>query len=245
MTRHLLVLNGLAVFASVAYHASGWGFISLFWWTHRYEAVAVPNFAQMGSATYYGLRFLEQSVTFGLPAFLFVSGFFIAFAAGRDAVQLGWGKVGIRVKTLVIPYILWSIAIFAGRGLEGATDTSAGYFKQLIFGRAADPYYYIPLITQLYFLSPLVVGWVKRHWKAALVVAALIQLTIQLARYPVLLGWNVGEASWILRRARSWFFAFWSSCAVMPFARTRSSSRVATSSTRSSDTPSVAVTEMM
>jgi surface polysaccharide O-acyltransferase-like enzyme len=211
MIKQLLLLNGLAVIGAVVNHASGWGYTSLFWWTDRYEHVTVPNFSQMGTASYYALRVLEQLITFSLPAFLFVSGFFVAFAAGRDA-KLGWDKVGTRVKMLVIPYLLWSLAIFVGRSMEGSTDSAAGYAEQLLFGRAAIPYYYIPLITQLYLFSPFFVTRMKNHWKPVLITAALIQVVVQLARYPVLLGWDAPAAGWIWRHAPGWFFphmVFW------------------------------------
>ena len=212
MIRHLLLLNGLAVIGAVVNHALGWGFTSLFWWTDRYEAVAVPDFSQLGSPTYYALRGAEQLITFSLPAFLFVSGFFVAFAAGRGDRKLGWEKVSPRIRMLLIPYLVWSVAIFALRGVEGTTDTSVGYLEQLLFGRAAEPYYYVPLIIQMYVLSLLVVGWIKDYWKPVLVVAAIVQLVAQVARYPVLLGWDVPAAVWIANHTPGWFFphlVFW------------------------------------
>jgi surface polysaccharide O-acyltransferase-like enzyme len=211
MTRRLLVLNGIAVIGAVANHTVGWGFTSLFWWTDRYQAVTVPDFSQLGGSSYYALRALEQLVTFSLPAFLFVSGFFVAFAAGREAT-VGWGKLRGRLKTLLIPYLLWSLAIFAFRGLDGAADTPGGYAQQLLFGRAAIPYYYIPLITQLFLLSPLIVLGLKWHWRVVLLGAALLQAIVQLARYSVLLGRNDPIATWVWDHAPGWFFptmVFW------------------------------------
>lgn len=211
MTRRLLLLNGLAVIGAVVYHATGWGFTALFWWTDRYQPVAVPDFSQLGGPTYYGLRALEQLVTVSVPAFLFVSGYFVAFAVGREP-RLGWRKVSGRLRMLLIPYVVWSVAIFVARGFDGTTDTPVGYLEQLLFGQAAAPYYYIPLLTQLYLLSPLVVPRLRQHWKPWLVTAALLQLVVQLARYPVLLGWDVPPATWIVRHTGGWFFphmVFW------------------------------------
>jgi surface polysaccharide O-acyltransferase-like enzyme len=211
MTRRLLLLNGLAVICAVINHTVGWGYTSLFWWTDRYEAVTVPDFSQLGGVSYYGLRVLEQFVTFSLPAFLFVSGFFVAFAAGR-APSLGWDKVAGRVRMLLIPYVLWSLAIFIGRALEGTTDSPVGYVEQLLFGRAAIPYYYIPLLTQLFLLSPLIVRLVRVRPMAVLGAAGLLQLIVQVARYPVLLGKHVPAATWIWQHVPGWFFphmVFW------------------------------------
>jgi peptidoglycan/LPS O-acetylase OafA/YrhL len=102
--------------------------------------------------------------------------------------------------------------IFVGRGLEGTTDTSAGYLGQLLFGQAAEPFYYVPLIAQLYLLSPFLVRLLERHSKAVLLAAALVQLTVQFARYPVALGWDVPAATWAARHLPGWFFphmVFW------------------------------------
>ena len=76
MVRRLPLLNGLAALASVLYHSTSWGFVAMFWWTHRYLAVSVPNFDQLGSLSYYGLRVIEQLIAFAIAAFLFISGFF-------------------------------------------------------------------------------------------------------------------------------------------------------------------------
>jgi probable poly-beta-1,6-N-acetyl-D-glucosamine export protein len=211
MTRRLLLLNGLAVIAAVLNHTVGWGFTSLFWWTDRYDPVTVPDFSRLGSASYYGLRLVEQIVTVGVPAFLFVSGFFVAFAAGRSG-SMPWSRVGGRLRMLVIPYVLWSLAIFAGRALEGQADTAQGYVSQLLFGRAADPYYYVPLIAQLYLLAPVLVLVMRTHWRLVLGGLALVQLGIQAARYPVILGWDAAWAAWVWQHTPSWFFphmAFW------------------------------------
>jgi peptidoglycan/LPS O-acetylase OafA/YrhL len=205
------VLNGIAALGSVVYHASAWGFTSLFWWTDRYQHVSVPNFSQLGTPSYYMLRVFEQLIAFSLPAFLFVSGFFIAFAAGRGDSRLQWGKVGGRIKLLVIPYLVWSLLIFLGRGLEGNVDTSVGYVEQLLFGRAAEPFYYVPLIAQLYLISPLLVTGLRRYPTGVLGLAAIVQLTVQVAQYPALLGSDSPVIN-AIAHTPGWFFphmVFW------------------------------------
>ncbi|MFZ0427238.1 MAG: acyltransferase [Acidobacteriota bacterium] len=199
MVRRLLLLNGIAVLGAVINHSSGWGFTAMFWWTDRYLPGPTPNFSQLGSISYYGLRLLEQSIMFSIPAFLFVSGFFIAFATGRGQDRPGGKVVGSRIKSLLFPYLLWSLAIFGWRALEGTVDTPTGYFKQLLFGGAAAPYYYVPLLIQYLLLSFLLVPLIKHHGKLVLLIVGSIQVIVQLARYPVLLGWKVEAAAWIVR----------------------------------------------
>jgi peptidoglycan/LPS O-acetylase OafA/YrhL len=208
----LHLLTGLAVICVVVNHALGWSFTSLFWWTDRYAPVTVPDFSALGTPRYYALRVLEQLVTFPPSAFIFVSGFFVAFAAGRDAGRLSWATVRSRLTMLLIPYFLWSIAIFVGRRAEGAGDSLAGYVHQLLVGRAAEPYYYIPLITQLYLLAPLAVVWLNKYPKTILAGAAVAQFGVQAARYPVILGIDNAWAISVWRYTPGWFFphmAFW------------------------------------
>ena len=61
------------------HHSTAYGLQAMFEWTNRYRDVAVPNFDQLGTLPYYVLMFARQFDAFGVPAFLFVSGFFIAF----------------------------------------------------------------------------------------------------------------------------------------------------------------------
>lgn len=212
MLRRLLLLNGLAVVAAVVQHGTGWGYTSLFWWTDRYSDVVPPDFSRMGGAEYYALRAGEQVSVFAPPAFLFVSGVFVAFASGRDGRGFGWDKALGRIRMLVIPYVVWSCAIFAMRAAEGSVESPAAYVAKLLFGRAAEPYYYIPLVVQLYLFAPVLVPMLKKHWKLLLLLAVVIQVSTQVLRYPVLLGWDVPSAVWLTEHTPGWFVpltAFW------------------------------------
>lgn len=179
MVRRFLLLNGLAIICAVVYHASGWGFTAMFWWTHRYADVAVPNFDQMGSAGYYALRAVEQLIIFAVPAFLFVSGFFIAFAAGRTKGNVRWSTVVARIRTLFIPYLLWSLLIWTADFAQGERYAPLTYLEMLVTGRTASPYYFVPLLIQFYLLSPLLAPLAKRRGLILLVVSAVIQLSIR------------------------------------------------------------------
>lgn len=213
MIRRLLLLNGLAAIGVVVNHATGWGFTSMFWWTHRYLPVTSPNFDQLGSLSYFGLRGMEQLIMFSIPAFLFVSGFFIAFATKRDQKTVEWNIVGSRIKSLLIPYVIWSTIIMFGYFLQGERYSLLDYVQTLLFGRAALPYYYVPLLIQFYLLSPIVfVPAAKKNWKLLLLVTGVIQLVVLLARYPVALGWDMPIAAAVIRWTPGWFFpstVFW------------------------------------
>ncbi len=212
MIKRLLYLSGLAVISVVLNHTAGWGYTALFWWTDRYLPVHVPNFDQLGGVSYYTLRGIEQLVMFAVPGFLFVSGFFIAFAAGRNPT-VEWNIVGTRVKNLVIPYLLWSILIIAGNIFLLNLNYSTGQvLKMMALGGAADPYYYIPLICQFYLFAPFLVPLAKNRWKPLLVMAALLEIVVLSLRYGQILGVSIpvlNQLPWI---TASWFFpghAFW------------------------------------
>lgn len=212
MARRLLLLNGLATLGVVLNHSSSWGFIAMFWWTHRYLPVTVPNFDQMGGLSYYALRVVEQLITFSVPAFLFVSGFFIRLAAGGSQSAVSLKGVGVRIRNLVIPYLFWSVVIFIGDFLQGRTYSAVKYLKLLAFGQTIPAYYYIPLLCQLYLFSPLIVLLAKNRWKPLLFVSALVQLGVQGLRYPYFLGVEIPALKQMIEMTPGWFFPgkiFW------------------------------------
>jgi peptidoglycan/LPS O-acetylase OafA/YrhL len=212
MAKRLLQLNGLATLGVILNHSASLGFIAMFWWTNRYQDVPVPNFDQLGSFWYFVLRFIEQLVAYSVPAFLFVSGFFIAFATGRNPFSARWPVIGTRIINLVIPYLLWSLFIFALEAVQGQTDTLWGYLQKLLVGGAADPYYFIPLLIQLLILSPFMMPLAKNRWKLLLLLTFALQLTAQLVHYPPVLGFESPVWTQLSALAPGWLFVtkvFW------------------------------------
>jgi probable poly-beta-1,6-N-acetyl-D-glucosamine export protein len=183
MVRRLLFLNGLAILSVVLYHASSWGYTSMFWWAHRYRPVGEVNFDQVGNIEYYGLRMIEQLIIFAIPAFVFVSGYFIAVAAGRENKPLGWDIVLNRIKLLAIPFLIWSVVSLLFFMLLGERYSLFDFFWRIIRGRAAGPFYFIPLLIQLYLLSPVLLFLIRKQWKLVLAVCAIIQVLILYFRY--------------------------------------------------------------
>jgi len=230
MYRRLLLLNGLAILAVVLYHASGWGFVAMFWWTDRYLSVSVPNFDQLGSPTYYALRVIEQLIAFAVPAFLFVSGFFAAFAnrrqrsagaatksalteAGVDKRRtIGWTLVWARIKALGIPFLMWSVVFLTLDAMQGEIRSATEYVVRLVTGGAADQLYYVPLLCQLYLLSPFLIALGRRRPWLLLALAAVAQLGMHALQYAEMLlpGMPFFEAA--MDYAPQWLFTwrvFW------------------------------------
>jgi len=186
MVRRLLYFNGIAILAVILFHSTGWGFTAMISWTPRYLPVSEPIFDQVGSLSYYVLRFIEQMIVFAIPAFLFVSGYFIAFSTGRRN-NLPWNQIFARIKKMLIPYTLWTLLIWAGLLAQGQVFSIGSYVVQYLTGSTTPAYYYIPLIIQFFLLSPLIVPLAKKHWIPLLIVTVLIQLVLQACQMAFLI----------------------------------------------------------
>lgn len=188
MHKRLLALNGLAILAVVANHATGWGVVAMFWWTHRYRPVSVPNFDALGTPTYYVTILFQLLTTFAVPAFLFVSGFFVAYAAKGSPRGMSWKAVRVRIVGLLIPYVIWTFAVFLGDFLQGKVYTPVEYLMRLVLLGANGGLYFVPVLCLFYVISPLLVPWARTRWRSLLSVSALVQLVPMTFRYLSLFG---------------------------------------------------------
>lgn len=192
MVRKLLYLNGLAILGVVLFHAAGTGFIAMFSWSHRYLAEGVSAASQIGSPSYYGLRFFEQIAVFSLPAFIFVSGYFVSIQAGRSG-NIGWPSIRSRIKSLLIPYLIWTLVVIFLGLVEGKRYGAGQLAAMLLTGSTNPVLYFVPLIIQFYLLAPVFVSAARKNWKALLVVTLLLQILVITLQYPRFLG---ADPSW-------------------------------------------------
>jgi hypothetical protein len=200
--RRLLLLNGLAAIGVVVHHAAYFGFHGLF---EASSAQAQPDdtlVERIGWLNYL-LLLLAQLDHFALPAFMFISGFFAAFAfAGRQTGH--FGIVTARLKFLVGPVLVWNVVHFALLMRLPRTP-----FEPL------GVYYYVTLLAQYYVLAPAVVRLAQTHWKWLLVPAGLYELAyIALSILDVLGIHAPGAVNGVYQflQARGWLFpnlAFW------------------------------------
>jgi surface polysaccharide O-acyltransferase-like enzyme len=173
--------------------------------------VTSPNYDAVGTATYYALRLVEQLVVFTIPAFLFVSGFFVSVLAGRLG-RVPPGAVVTRIRALVVPYLLWSGVIVAALALEGRIYSGSRYLQMVLTGSTNPSYYYVPLLMQLYVVAPFIVWAARRRWKVLLAVTAALQACVYVLQYVAVVGSNgevVGRVAALLPK---WLFAaqmFW------------------------------------
>ncbi len=207
MVRRLLYFNGIAIISVILFHAVGQGFIAMFFWTDRYLPVSVPNFEQAGSLTYFIFRAVEQLVVFSIPLFLFVSGYFIAFATGRKQANISWQVIWVRIRNLAIPYLVWSVVVLAlDFAINGRVYPPVRLVELLATGRTSPAYYYVPLLIQFYLLTPLLVPLAKSRWVPLLVGVGLIQFLVLASTYPILLGLDLPALKPFIGIVPKWFF---------------------------------------
>jgi len=151
----------------------------MFFWAHRFRQVESPNFDQFRSFSYYFLLAIERLAWFSVPAFLFVAGFSMAYAAGGDRVATSWKTVRARIVNLFWPYLIWSLVVFLGdAAVLKVVHAPMEYFRRLASGEALALYYFVPLLAQFYVLSPFITRWAKKRPGLVLLVAAAIQATM-------------------------------------------------------------------
>ncbi|MGA9532458.1 MAG: acyltransferase [Anaerolineales bacterium] len=206
ITRRLLFLNGLAAIGVILNHAAAWGFVAMFWWAHRYLPVSSPNFDQMGGASYYALRFIEQLIAFSIPAFLFVSGYFVSFSARGSTNRINLTFVWDRVKYIVVPYLVWALLTILADAIQGTSFTALEVVRSLILGQAAPAFYFVPLLVQLYSLSPILVRWAKRSWPTLVGIAGAMQVVAHLIRYARVFSLGSSIPDPIQLIGAGWFF---------------------------------------
>ena len=207
MSRRLFLLNGLAILAVVCVHAAIWGEITISW--DLGCPFSVSNYDLIGALTYWGLTAIEGLSRFIVPAFLFVSGFFVSYAARGIQSTLNWRTVRVRIKYIIVPYLIWSIVIFIGDALQGAPLSPAQYLLRLIWGKANPPYYYVPLVCQFYLLSPLIVPLARTKGRLMLLVSVLMQLGVLGASYYLGLVAETPDLEMVLRITRLPLFPAW------------------------------------
>lgn len=179
MRKRIPILRGLAILAVVSYHCAAWGHTAMFFWAHRFRQVESHSFDQFGSLPYSVLLAIERLAWFSVPAFLFISGFSMAYAASGKRGTISWKTVGARISHVLWPYLIWSSMIFLGDGVFLKIRYSPlEYLEQLAFGRAVGLYYFVPLLIQFYILSPFITRWAKRNPGLLLLGAAAIQATM-------------------------------------------------------------------
>lgn len=126
-------------------------------------------------ATYLQLFFTEGVCRVAVPLFFVISGF-LFFATYRQSWQGYRGKLGRRLRSLVIPYVFWSGLVFLAfyivqripgmRGYFTSRDTAdlglGGILRAVLLESYDSPLWFCRYLVVLAALAPLIHGLAKR-----------------------------------------------------------------------------------
>jgi membrane-bound acyltransferase YfiQ involved in biofilm formation len=146
---------------------------------------------------------------FSVPAFLFIAGFFIAYAARGNPPVVRWKVVRVRIANLFWPYLIWSLTIYIGDLIQGKGYSLVEFLKQLAIGNVIGAYFFVPLLIQFYLLSPFVVRFAKLRGSLLLALSALVQLAMIGLWYLRIFGVPLPEVLRALSWSGAWFFGWW------------------------------------
>jgi len=155
MRRAIPYLRGLAILGVVFNHAN-WHVLS------RFTA---------GQAQGYPFVVFDQLGKFAIPAFMFITGHFIAYTTSGGKHDLRWQVIWARFENLLWPWLIWSAILVVGQSFQGRSISLAEFLRNLIV-----QYYFIPLLIFYYLLAPWVARCARRNAGLLLAGAAVVQL---------------------------------------------------------------------
>jgi surface polysaccharide O-acyltransferase-like enzyme len=166
MNRQYGALSGAAIFLIVLNHSIHFGL----------QAAPVQG------AVFQALVVLQALGAFAVPAFLFVSGAFLAYAAR----ELSAAFVRNSLERILWPYVIWSLIFYAVVAVgAGERYSAAGYVKNLLVGY---PYHFVPLLVFWYLATPLLVKVGRTHGTVLIVAIAAWQAWLMVLHYPEMFG---------------------------------------------------------
>ncbi len=190
LMKRLAWLGAASIVAVVINHAVQWGLTLMRWGGGPALDTDLPPLM------YYTLISLERLATFCVPAFLFISGFFLAFVARGPGAEIGRRVLQPRLFDLAVPYLIWSLVMFAIDAVWGIVFTPRQYLWKLLHGGALGPYFFVPVVAQVYLLSPWLLRALKTRPRATVGVALALQAGVGLVVYSGVLG--TSRALWYL-----------------------------------------------
>jgi surface polysaccharide O-acyltransferase-like enzyme len=130
-----------------------------------------------------GVLILLQALgVFAVPAFLFISGAFLSYAAGGLSLKF----MRANLERILWPYVIWSAIFFLLELLTSdAPPSMTGYFRNILVGY---PYHFVPLLIFWYVAAPIVVRIGRRHGIALLVAVLAYQVLLLALRFPEMFG---------------------------------------------------------
>lgn len=166
---YLDYLRVIACFSVIIVHVSAMGIV----------------LSESGSYYHKGIILFNRFFKYTTPAFLFLSGI-TSFYGYRHREYKYLDFLKRRLKTVVVPFILWSSIYYGILIYTGAyTFDILFYIKNLILGNMSYHLYFIPILLQMYFLSGLInYLFNKLDGKIVLLIAFVINIISLRMHFP-------------------------------------------------------------
>jgi len=147
------------------------------------------------------LIFYCQLFSFGVPVFLFTSGY---WTSQKPIKSLKEYKVFLskRLTRIFIPYLFWSFLFLAYAVIRTGDIDVKNIIVKLLLGKASFPYFFIILIAQFYLIMPLL-NYINRRRYGLILILIVNVIGLSLS-YPLRLNYNswtpflIGFYSWII-----------------------------------------------
>lgn len=124
-----------------------------------------------GDVAGYPFLAIDQIGKMAIAAFLFIAGYFSAYATSGGKRDLPWHIIRTRILGILWPWFIWSALVMVGQSFQEREITLVEYVLNLFV-----QYYFIPLLIISYLLAPFVARWARSNPKALLINVGVIQL---------------------------------------------------------------------
>ena len=140
---------------------------------------------------------LRQPFTFAVALFFFISGFFVK---NEDLDLKG-------IKRILFPYLIWNFTFFLYSTIKGSVPVDGRrIINVLFFGGGFFPLYFLSVMIQLKFLTPLILKFHKKHNYSKYVLYGITPLYLCLIYF---IQYKTGKQPWIYAQIFPAWFLFY------------------------------------
>ncbi len=217
IARKLLILNFMAIVGTVIHHATHWVVTDLlFWWPEKFGSDFHLD-SLNGQAVLILLRIIDAVAIVAVPIFVLITGYTVTkVISSQVPLTKNYQIILGRLRNILIPYMIWSAVQILFRIWQGETFSTPEIGALVLRGRAANEYYYIPILVQMYLLAPFWLRLTRKFPGLVLGIAIAINL---LARVPFYL-YQLSDAHrvWWLSMFINWqapTYLIWFTCGLI------------------------------
>lgn len=165
-------------------HSLTRGLWALYAWTDRYQYLLPANFDPyvdpFNTPEWFILMLAKVLSNFCVPAFFFVSGFFVAYAIDKRTGNVPWKTIKNRLLGLIFPFIIWTSIFVAVNAVINSTTQPIDFVLPFI---GVGGFWFIPTLFQFYLLARWVVVLAQKNWKILLLCTGLLQVILTVLEY--------------------------------------------------------------